>query len=248
MKDFVIGALITFILVIILSVFSYAAKASMVVTDPGTYSYLTGIDKKQQEQLQFLQSIQDSTLEIKSNINGNKRIGYGINNTQNFYNDWFSLPGSSQPNQTPINIIKNLDLTFLPVKIKVDNDFHRKNYQQNAAKLSMILSEMVISSAKQRSSEITALANEIDGATKLKESIDVNNRILLEILLETRNTNLLLATTIKANLAKDFVGSLTPDNSDSGKDKVKDFYEGKDDLSHSIKRSSGSGRFSTLTR
>lgn len=247
MKDFLFGALTGLILAIIFIIVSHTAKASMVVTDPGTYSYLTGIDKKQQEQLQFLQSIQDSTLEIKSNINGNKRIGYGINNTQNFYNDWFSLPGSSQQNQTPINIIKNLDLTFLPVKIKVDNDFSRKNYQQNAAKLSMILSEMVISSAKQRSSEITALASEIDAATKLKESIDVNNRILLEILLETRNTNLLLATAIKANLSKDFVGSLMPDNQEP--DKVKDFMEGTSDLGASMKRSgSKGGKFSSMTR
>lgn len=233
--------------VFIISAQSFSANAATVVTDPGNYGYLTGIDSKLQEELGFLQKLQDLDISINSNVSGNKQIGYGVNNNLLLYDDFLSLTLSPYKSDKPATISKNLDVVFPAAKVKQNNDLDKKKYQQSALRASIIFSEMVISSAKQKISQITSLASDIDGTSKLKEGVDVNSRVLLEILVEIRNTNLLLASLTKALASKEYLGNLTAETEE--KDKTKDFLKGEGELGASISNSPGrNGKFTKLTR
>lgn len=220
--------------------------AAMVVTDPGTYTYLSGMDKKLQEQLSFSQKLQEVDLEIRNKLSGNKKVGYGINSNYNFFNDYFLLPSTTQKSEKISIILKSLESIYQPVTLKINDDLDKRKYQQNAIKSSLVLSEMIINSSKQRGIEISSLSAEVDNNNSIKEAIDVNNRILLELLLETRNSNLLLANLTRAMAAKEYVGEIITDP--EKEEEVKDFYNGKSDLGNSIKKVPTRGKFSTLSR
>lgn len=250
----------------IISFISSAAAQTMVVTDPGAYSYFTGLDKKIQEQLGFAQKIQDAELEIKRSLTGNKRIGYGINNSTILYEEFFQLRDrmsldfkqNNQSSDKPTAIAKNLDIIFPPLKVKIPNDknknkaeaeINKKTYHQNTLKASIIFAEMILSSSKIRVLQITSLANDIDGTTQIKEAIDVNNRLILELLLESRNTNLLLANLIKSQAAKDYEGSSVADYSEDDNGDVEDLMRGQGNLGSAItKPLNRGGKFTGLAK
>jgi len=236
---------------------------TMVVTDPGAYQYFNGLDKKAQEQLEFLQRIQDGDLAIKSTLSGNKRIGYGINSNMISYDEFFQIRNvmfAGQANQTtdkPTAISKSLDLIFPPIKVKIpnvtsgkqDNSFVKKAWQQNNIKTSIIFAEMMLSSSKTRISQIASLANDIDSTTTVKEAMDVNSRLILELIVETRNVNLLLANLIKIQSSKDFEGLVTPDYSQDGGGDVEDLIRGRSALGASMSKSPlKSGKFTNNSK
>ena len=238
-------SILSIIFIIILQI-SHASAAS-VVTDPGAYSYFSSIDEKLQEQLEFLQSLENYSISVDNSLTGNKQIGYGINSNLLLYDDYLALTLSPYKSDKPATISKNLDIIFPALRVKQSNDLEKKKYQQGALRSSIIFSEMIINSSKQKVSQITSLASDIDGTTKLKEGIDVNSRLLLEILTETRNTNLLLANLIKAIAAKEYVGSFKVEAEE--KDKAKDFLNGEGDLGSGISNGSGrNGKFTKITR
>lgn len=231
--------------IIILQISS--AKAASVVTDPGAYSYFSSIDEKMQEQLEFLQSLEDYNISIDNSLTGNKQIGYGINSNLLLYDDYLSLTLSPYKSDKPAIISKNLDIIFPALKVKQSSDLEKRKYQQSSLRASIIFAEMIISGSKQKISQITSLASDIDGTTKLKEGVDVNSRLLLEILTETRNTNLLLANLIKAMASKEYTGSLQIEAEE--KDKAKDFLNGDGELGSGISNGSGrNGKFTKITR
>jgi hypothetical protein len=233
-----------------------------VVTDPGAYSYFNGLDKKSQEQIEFLQKIQDTELALKSSLEGNKRIGYGVNNSLSFYDDFFILKESDQKQNIqlgdkPSAISKNLNLLFPIEKFKIPNDsnkskneivFKKKAFQQQSIKSALIFAEMISNNTKYQLSQVSALAGDIDGTNTLKEALDVNNRLVLELLLEIRNTNLILANLVRLNAAEKFEGLTLPDYTEEEED-GKALMEGKGNLGGAITRGSGrGGKFSSMTR
>lgn len=253
---------------IILIAFTYvlniktAEAQTMVVTDPGAYTYFTGIDKKLQEELGFLQKIQDADLQIQSSVSGNKKMGYGVNSNTTAYDDFFqlrnamSIDPNAQASEKPTTIAKNLDLIFVPLKVKIpnnpssktDNTMAKKSYQQNSIKAAAIFSEMILSGSKSRVSQIKALANDIDGTSTLKEALDVENRLIIELLIEARNTNILLANMTKIMAAKDYEGSIIADYTQEDENNVDDLIKGRSGLGVSMMRPSKGGKFTTIAK
>lgn len=243
MRQKIIILLITFIILLQ----SRIVAASTVVTDPGAYSYLTGIDKKEQEQLEFLKSLETYNISIDNSLTGNKQIGYGINNNFLLYDDYIALTLSPSKSDKPAVISKNLEIVYPAIKVKPSAELERRKYQQASLRASLIFSEMIISSSRQKISQITSLASDIDGTSKLKEAIDVNSRLLLEILLEARNTNFLLANLTKSIAAKEYSGGFVIGSEE--RDKAEDFFDGEGNLGSGISNPSGrSGKFTKLTR
>lgn len=210
----------------------------MLVTDPIQYNYLIAIDKKQQESLVFLQAIQDANLEIKDAIRGNKKMGVGMVTNYAFYHDFFSLPSHTQKSEKAVFISRNIETLYPPIKVSnlSQERVKRDQYQQNTLKSAFILSEMVINSTKQRGGDIISLSNDIDNNVTLKQAMDVNNRLLLEILLEIRNSNLISANMMKITASANFKGDIIYDPKEG--EEIKDFLSGKSRLGQAIKRSS----------
>lgn len=234
-------------ILLLLLLIPQAAVAATVVTDPGAYGYLTGIDEKEQEQLEFLQSLENYTISIDNNLSGNKQIGYGINNNLMLYDDYLTLTLPANKSDKPSTISKNLELIYPTVKVAKTKDFEKRKYQQSSLRATLLFSEMIINSSKQKVSQLTSLASDIDGTNKLKEAMDVNSRLLLEILAELRNTNLLLAQVTKSQAARDYSGIVEIDYDE--KNKSEDLLKGEGSLGSSISNTSGKGgKFTKITK
>ena len=249
------------ILILVFVVFSSSALAQVtVVTDPGAYAYFNGLDRKLQEQLEFSQKIYDSNLSINSVLTGNKKSAYGINNNLISYEEYFQIKTSalaeakiSQPAEKPEQISRQLDVTFPYFKVSISSsdskesaDIIKKTYRAVSAKTTLVFAEMILNTSKTRINQIRSLANDIDATSTTKEAVDLNNRLLLEIITEVRNNNILLANYIKSQTANTYEGPITtsysanPDNSRE----VDDLFSGRSSLGSSLMRPSEGGKFS----
>lgn len=234
------------LVVIIVCFISEQSRATMVVTDPGAYNYLNSLDKKSQDQLGFLQKLQEINLDIKNNTSGNKKVGYGINNRYSLFTDFFLLQDNQRKSDRLPVVTRFLESTYPVVTLKNSDDIEKKKYQQGNIKSLLILSEMMVNNAKQRGVEISSLSTDVDSSSNIKEALDVNNRLLLELLLELRNTNLLLATTARATASRDFGGDILIDGEKEAE--VKDLFNGQGDVSNIIRKTTKGGKFTTQTR
>ncbi len=248
---------------LILSFFVISSSAlaqTVVVTDPGAYTYLNGLDKKLQEQLEFSQKVYDSNLAINSSLSGNKKSAYGINNNLISYEEYFQIKASalaeakiSQAAEKPDQISRQIDVTFPYFKVSISSsdskesaDITKKTYRAVSAKTTLVFAEMILNTSKNRVNQIRSLANDIDSTSTTKEAIDLNNRLLLEIITEVRNNNILLANYIKSQTSNSYEGPITtsylanPDNSRE----VDDLFSGRSSLGSSLMRPSEGGKFS----
>lgn len=230
------------LLILVLSIFIIAfcnqvKAAGLIVSDPGTYNYLSGIDKKAQQQIEFSQKLQESTLITKESLTGNKKIGYGINNSKSLFSDYFVLSDNNF-GEKAVNVSRNLDLAMSDEQVKRD-------YQQKNLKSSLILSELIINTAKSRGAEILSLSSASDSSDRTKEAIDIQNRILLEILLEVRNTNLILANLLKNQSSQNYIGN--PEDLKKRESEVSDYFSGKNGLSRKLFNKNTSGTFSRMS-
>jgi len=234
---------------------------TIVVTDPGAYTYFNGLDKKLQEQLEFSQAIQDANLSINSALSGNKKSAYGINSGMISYDDYFQIRSSAlieaklnQPAEKPDQISRQLDITFPYLRVSVSSDQKdsveaaKKSFRAASKKSSLVFADMILNTSKTRVSQIRTLANDIDSTSTTKEAMDLNNRLLLEIITEIRNTNILLANYIKSEVSESYDGSVTTTysgNSNISKD-VSDLLKGTSELGSSMMRPSKGGKFSNM--
>lgn len=247
------------ILIIIFLFSPFFAKAqTTVVTDPGAYAYLGGIDKKLLESLEFLQEIQNLETSIKNSLSGNKKIGSGVNSSLINYDEFF-LFSNNLPTKKSLGskdraqlITRDLDVLFPAVKFQISEEknkaqeieLRKKKWQMDNIKLSLIFSEMILNTSRNRISQITALGNDVDSTTSIKEAMDVNNRLILELLMETRNLNLLLAHQLRLQSGKDFQGDIVADYKPSLSQELR----GSGSLGEVISKTTKSSKFTDLAR
>lgn len=253
-----------FILFLFLLLLPQLAEAqTIVVTDPGAYTYLNGLDKKLQEQVQFLQKVQDVSLSTNSALTGNKKSAYGINTNMISYDEYFQIKSAAlsearipQPAEKPEQISRQIDVTFPYLKVtaptasdsKEAADIIKNTFRALAAKHALVFADMILNTSKTRIYQIRSLANDIDSTATTKEAIDLNNRLLLEIITEIRNTNLLLANYIKSQTANSYEGQISAvysPNSNTAKN-VDDLFAGRSALGSSMMRPSKGGKFSSV--
>jgi hypothetical protein len=250
-----------YFLIIIFAILPISVNAqTMVVQDPGAYAYLNGLDKKSQEQLEFLQAIQEVDLVIKSALTGNKKMGNGINSSLLAYNDYFILSnnfGSRRGvglKEAPQAIMKDIDLVFSPKSIKVSPNhnnkieeayFNKERWVSDNIKAGLIISEMILNSSKSRIPQITNFGNDIDTTTTLKEAVDFNNRLVLELILEIRNANLLLANMLRSQNSRSYEGNVVADYS---KDDLDKFMSSDSVLGRNTSRTVKDSKFTHFAR
>ena len=196
--------------------------AAMVVSDPVAQQTLGDIYEKNLQASEKLTAIElftskmnDNTEQIYTTLAGNREYCSAVTNSSIFYHDYFKLNNENLPNlknsSNPSRQILNfLGSVYEQVKIPSEDSqkYQKQQYQQACVKSSLILSERVIKNISQRNTEISGLADESDSTINLKEAMDMNNRLLLEILVELRNNNLLLASSLRSKSSVDFKGDL----------------------------------------
>ncbi len=116
--------------------------------------------------------------------------------------------GRKIDNKTPQGVEKLID-QIVPKR----GTKNRKNYQrvknafgQRSAKSSLESAELYIQTYPDKLQEFSDIAMKGNETKSLKDSVDVNNRLIAELLMEQAKTNLLIAKMMKLQALKNFTG------------------------------------------
>jgi hypothetical protein len=114
-----------------------------------------------------------------------------------------------------------------------------KKYHADSSQAALQLSQTVISKAKENVEAIQILARQADINQDLKGAVDVNNSILIQVALAQQETNQLLAQLVRAQISKDFRGTVEKAKK-RGKSKIERIQgSSKNDINEVFKLKSG---------
>jgi hypothetical protein len=108
----------------------------------------------------------------------------------------------------PADISKRLEKAF-PAKEEKDGELSspiRDHYQQAAMRDSLVAAEATINGAKTRQAQAEKAIYTVDATQTQKDALDVNNRLLSEVLLEMQRNNLLVAHLVRAQTSLYYTG------------------------------------------
>jgi hypothetical protein len=249
------------ILVIVLDLITLNQSiANMIVSDPGAYNYFTNFDKDDKKSLELLQNLNLSNDAMKMNLTDirnsvNKESSYFLKPTDledyiTFYYpynqgtrsySYFTLnpkSDSSRERRYFRQLTDLLDQTFPEVKVGDNRGLEKQEWIQNNLRHAIIVARTISGSAGKRGGQISDLAEK--ETHSLKEGVDMSNSILSEILVELRNSNLLLARLTEIIATKDYVGKVVYDPELS--------EENDRDRLRNARRVTGAGKFVNMTR
>ncbi len=234
--------------------------ANMIVSDPGAYNYFTNFDKNDQKSLELLQNLNLSNDVMKINLTDiknsiNNKSSYFLRSTDiedyiafyYLYNQktrsysYFTLNpknDSSREKRYFKEITNLLDQTFPEVKVGDNRGLEKQKWIQNNLRHAIIVARTISGSAGKRGGQISNLAEQ--ETYSLKEGVDMSNSILSEILIELRNSNLLLARLTEIIATKDYVGKVVYDpelSEENDRNRLRD-----------ARRVTESGKFVNMTR
>ena len=203
---------------IVSSFLSASAHAGVVVSDPGSYARQAQELQQLQEHLKTLNEQLEAAKKTQDAITGNYK------RAKNLLRDIDRYAEKLKDATRAVTNLKNLDLKDLDLsnildardyidEIYKDGDTilqrsqtqgQRNVYKLKSSKAALENSEVIINSQEERLNKIQTLADEIDSTEELKDSIDVNNRLLAELLLSQQELLNLQAQNIRAEQAANY--------------------------------------------
>ncbi|MDD2840229.1 MAG: hypothetical protein PHY80_03845 [Rickettsiales bacterium] len=201
------------IMVLLLSITNnaYAIVGGTAVSDFEAHKKLNTIDQHLIEQKELIDSNSKIFTEIKDSVIGNSINTYSVisnNNSSGLISD-IKVPDILEGNKITI-INKNLDKLYPLQNLSVSEDMANKarQQQQQQAELKQIIiyTTNIINNSETRDSEIEILARENDQTKRLKEALDLQNKIALENLVELKKNNILLALKLRSEAKESYSG------------------------------------------
>ena len=80
----------------------------------------------------------------------------------------------------------------------------QRAYRQRSAKNALEAAEVALAKSPDRVKQVTREVMKTNESTAIKDSIDINNRLIGEVLVEMQQLNMLLAQLVRVTAAKDF--------------------------------------------
>lgn len=163
------------------------------------------------------QSVQQLTQQLES-ITGNLKLSSplldSIQNTLNQYSNLTTALPSKMVDGRSVNNRKTEDIKILLKGITSDHSDRRKDvyeplrqkYHADSQHAALTLSEFIINNNDDNIKSISDDIKSADSNQTLKEAIDVNNKILLQLAITQQQQTQLLAQLVRATVSRDFDG------------------------------------------
>lgn len=206
--------------VLTLSMFLATGTAySLVVSDPGSYSRMAQQIQEAKELVKNAEAMVQQAQDIKNNLSGNLKRGRGIEDIIRSYKDdlegmipslYHKLPEDIQ-NQISKELSNKLDEKIIYQKIDAElSDLtkdQRDDYRQKVLKRALLMSETTSKDMEASLNKMESLAFEIDQTQSMKDAMDLNNRLMHEMLLNQTKMVNLLAELTKAEATMNYQGT-----------------------------------------
>jgi len=184
----------------------------LVVSDPGQYARMATQLNELKKHFEALKDQLEELEDLNSSLSGNLKIGSGMGRdlakllglSENMTKGLHSLPHMELDDYDLENIEdtqKVLDQVYTKeesILAATQTETQRKEYRQRAIRAALEGSEALIALQQERFKKINELADEIDNTETVKEAIDLNNRLLGEILMVQQTALLLQAQYVRA--------------------------------------------------
>jgi hypothetical protein len=191
---------------------------SLVVSDPGSYARMAQSLQTLKEQITVMKEQFTELQNINSAVTGNLKRGKGI------FRDLGKLRDLSSKMTKSVHSLPHMDLDDYDLQNIEDlqdaldqiyvnetdvlkrgqTEQQRKQYQQRSIRSALEGAEVLISLQDERLNKIEELASEIDNTETLKDAMDLNNRLLGELLLVQQQALLINAQYIRAEQAVNY--------------------------------------------
>jgi len=185
---------------------------ALVVSDPGQYARMATELNELKKHFEALKDQLEELEDLNSSLSGNLKIGSGMGRdlakllglSENMTKGLHSLPHMELDDYDLENIEdtqKVLDKVYTKeesILAATQTEKQRKDYRQRSIRAALEGSESLIALQQERFKKINELADEIDNTETVKEAIDLNNRLLGEILMVQQTALLLQAQYVRA--------------------------------------------------
>lgn len=218
---------------------------SLVVSDPGVYARMATELKELKKHFEVLKQQLEKAKEIQEAVTGNLKRGAPIIEDLKELQDIAEGLTKGAVNLPNVDLedydLKNIeDLKDVIEKVyeregdifdQGQNSQQRKDYQQRTVKGALESSEIIIAKTDDRLEKIGSLVNAIDSTESLKDAVDLNNRLLGEILMVQQQLLLLQSQYVRANTAMNYRGTSGADDNapNKRKNRVRSILKGAGD-------------------
>ena len=203
----------------ILTLLLISSKAHAVLcTDLETHSKLAGIDRQLEKQSSLLTASEELLSDIKQAVEDNLQQTSAILSNNSFNSDLSDIKIRDLTPDPKLQMIsqrlkqqypdQDVPISENDIKISHDKIIKAQQSQIKQAELqqSIIYSSHLLNNSQTRKQEIENLILEADQKNNSKQSVDFGNKVLLEILIELRNNNLLLASLVRNQAKQEYKG------------------------------------------
>ena len=204
-------------LIVLLATCAMPAHA-LVVSDPGAYARMAQQIQQMQDQLKQMVNVVSEAKKINENLTGNLQRGLGteedirrLKGAVEKMIPTFAMQGVPNPSQSDMERIGNeLDKIFVskesqPVEAELTKD-QRDAYRKKAISNAVRYSEFVITDTEKSMNRLEDLSQEINKTQTMKDSQDLTNRYMQEMMANQVKLNLLLAQLVRAESAAKMQG------------------------------------------
>lgn len=199
--------------IFILTLITASYANALIVSDPGAYAKLaTQID----EAKKLVDSSKENLAEIRSLHNAMTGNYIDItdltNEVQNYQNNFKNISKITDTtfSSNPKTIRAELDSIFTPgglIGNATDNNKLKQQYREISLKASLENAQMIINETESSLDRITTLSTQAENTENLKAALDVNNKLLADLAIVSRQLLTLKANETKAYAAMQYNGT-----------------------------------------